>query len=153
VIEHMHSSGGYSPEDFLRVENGGGGSTVLVQPAAPTAPSPPPPPSPIHVPAAADSEGVWSEADFLPPGEFVPLHFVFVFLCRTQEKNLKVHFLCVILYQIRCSPHVGGSQRQQYDTITYLISCPSPLFDPSSHRSRALKGLRICLLVLVREEI
>ncbi len=87
MIEHMHSSGGYSPEDFLRVENGGGGgSTVPVQPAAPTAPSPPPPPSPIYVPAAADSEGVWSEADFLPPGEFVTLYFVFVFLRSNQTQ-------------------------------------------------------------------
>jgi hypothetical protein len=64
----MHSSGGYSPEDFLRVENGGGGGSTVVQPAAPTAPSPPPPPSPMYVPAAAANEGVWSEADFLPPG-------------------------------------------------------------------------------------
>ncbi len=133
MIEHMHSSGGYSPEDFLRVENGGGGSTVVVPPAAPTAPSPPPPPSPAYVPAAADSEGVWSEADFLPPGEFqvCPFTFCFRFLCsnqtqyRTQRKNKKLYFLTCDTYQM-----MWGSNNT-IPGFTSLISCPNPPFEAS----------------------
>ena len=73
VVEHMHRLGGYSQEDFLRVESaansggGGGGSNTTV------ATTPAPPPS-QPVPAAASlggSGGTWTEADFLPPGFYL----------------------------------------------------------------------------------
>jgi hypothetical protein len=65
VIEHMHAAGGYTPEDFRRVESAisnnstgnSGPSTLAVEST-----------SPAMETEENDAEDTWREADFLPPG-------------------------------------------------------------------------------------